>query len=140
SRLIPAHLSYVGLDFNPNYVSLDWKGRAVDGKAVGDILHLPFRPETFKILLLHVIEHFPQQLQLPLLNEAYRALAPSGTLIISTPNVGTLMNADKFLPPNNPKHFHCLRIEEVEEMLQKTGFRKSTRHGYDIFIEYPTPP
>jgi len=107
---------------------------------VGDILHLPFRPETFKILLLHVIEHFPQQLQLPLLNEAYRALAPSGTLIISTPNVGTLMNADKFLPPNNPKHFHCLRIEEVEEMLQKTGFRKSTRHGYDIFIEYPTPP
>ena len=140
SRLIQTNLSYVGIDFNPNYLSRDWKGCAVDGKLVGSILRLPLMPESVKsVLLLHVIEHFPQQLQMPLLKEAYQVLAQGGTMIISTPNLGTLRNSDKFLPPNNPKHFHCLRREELRDLLRQVGFRKIRRHGYDVFVEYPSP-
>ena len=138
STLVPDRLAYVGIDFNPNYLSRDWKGRTVDGRVVGSILRLPIRSDSFKtILLLHVIEHFPQPLQRPLLQEVYRVLAPSGSFIISTPNIGTLMNAEKFMPPNNPKHFHCLRIEEVQDLLQEVGFKRISRHGYDVFVEYP---
>ena len=140
SKVIPAELSYIGIDFNPDYLSRDWMGRAVDGKIMGSILRLPFKSNSFKtVLLLHAIEHFPQQLQTPLLKEAYRVLSLNGTFIISTPNRGTLRNADKFLPPHNPKHFHCLRVEELLDLLDEIGFRKLKRHGYDILLEYPTP-
>jgi len=140
SRLIPEGVSYVGIDFNPNYLSRDWKGRDVDGKLAGSILRLPFRSTSFRtLLLLHVIEHFPEHLQEPLLRETHRVLVPGGTFIISTPNLGTWRNADKFLPPNNPKHYHCLRIEEVQGLLGRVGYRDIRRYGYDIIIEYPHP-
>src|SRR5439155_5109680 len=55
SSLISTKLSYVGIDFNPNYLSRDWKGREVDGKLVGSILRLPLVSDSFKsVLLLHV--------------------------------------------------------------------------------------
>ena len=140
SKLISTNLSYVGIDFNPNYLSIDWKGRRVDGRLLGNIMRLPFTSGAFRaVLLLHVIEHFPQQLQIPLLTEIYRVLGEGGVFVISTPNLGTWRNADKFLPPNNPKHFHCLRIEELRKLLQEVGFRKLRRHPYDIFLEYPHP-
>jgi len=140
SKLISTNLSYVGIDFNPNYLSSDWKGRRVDGRLLGNIMRLPFKSGAFRaVLLLHVIEHFPQQLQVPLLAEIYRVLGAGGVFVISTPNRGTWRNADKFLPPNNPKHFHCLRIGELRQLLQEFGFGKVRRHPYDIFLEYPHP-
>src|SRR5437879_3926823 len=138
SKLISTNLSYVGIDFNPNYLSIDWKGRRVDGRLLGNIMRLPFTSGAFRaVLLLHVIEHFPQQLQIPLLTEIYRVLGEGGVFVISTPNLGTWRNADKFLPPNNPKHFHCLRIEELEALLIRAGFDNIRRHGFDIVIEFP---
>ncbi len=113
SKLISTNLSYVGIAFKSG----------------------AFRA----VLLLHVIEHFPQQLQVPLLAEIYRVLGAGGVFVISTPNRGTWRNADKFLPPNNPKHFHCLRIGELRQLLQEFGFGKVRRHPYDIFLEYPHP-
>jgi len=138
SRLVQNSISYVGIDFNPHYLSEEWKGRRVDGKLGGSILRLPFKSASFRtLLLLHVIEHFPEHLQEPLLDETHRVLAPGGTFIISTPNLGTWRNADKFLPPNNPKHYHCLRIEEVHNLLERVGYKNIRRHGYDVFIESP---
>ncbi len=97
SKLISTNLSYVGIDFNPNYLSSDWKGRRVDGRLLGNIMRLPFKSGAFRaVLLLHVIEHFPQQLQVPLLAEIYRVLGAGGVFVISTPNRGTWRNADKF--------------------------------------------
>jgi SAM-dependent methyltransferase len=140
SRLVQNSIFYVGIDFNPHYLSQEWKGRRVDGKLGGSILRLPFKSASFRtLLLLHVIEHFPEHLQEPLLDETHRVLAPGGTFIISTPNMGTWRNADKFLPPNNPKHYHCLRIEEVHNLLERVGYKNIRRHGYDLFIEYPHP-
>jgi SAM-dependent methyltransferase len=138
SQLIPNSVVYVGIDFNPNYLAHDWKGRRVDGRVGGDILGLPFQNEAFRtVLLLHVIEHFPPEKQVTLLKEAYRVLARNGTFIISTPNLDTLRNADKFLPPNNPKHYHCLHKRELETLLIKAGFGNIRRHGFDIVIEFP---
>ena len=138
SQLVPSSIAYVGIDFNPNYLAHDWKGRQVDGRVGGDILCLPFQDEAFRtVLLLHVIEHFPAEKQLTLLSEAYRVLARKGTFIISTPNLDTYRNADKFLPPNNPKHYHCLHIEELEALLIRAGFDNIRRHGFDIVIEFP---
>src|SRR6266571_5172016 len=83
SSLISTELSYVGIDFNPNYLSRDWKGREVDGKLLGNIMRLPFSSGAFRaVLLLHVIEHFPQQLQVPLLAEIYRVLGAGGVFVI----------------------------------------------------------
>ena len=140
SKLIDRNFSYVGIDFNLNYLSSGWKGRDVDGKIAGNVLELPFRSESLKtVLLLHVVEHFPERLQLPLLKETSRVLQSGGRLIISTPNRGTWRNADLFLPPKNPKHFHCLHKNEVEHLLERAGFREPSRHGYDIFLDYPHP-
>src|SRR3989454_1659026 len=138
SRLVQNSIFYVGIDFNPHYLSEEWKGRRVDGKLGGSILRLPFKSASFRtLLLLHVIEHFPEHLQEPLLDETHRVLAPGGTFIISTPNLDTYRNADKFLPPNNPKHYHCLHIEELEALLIRAGFDNIRRYGFDIVIEFP---
>jgi len=140
SKLIPSSLSYVGVDFNSNYLSGSWRGRSVDARTAGSILCLPFRSNSFRtVLLLQVIEHFPQKLQLPLLTEANRVLTPGGTFISSTPNLGTMWNASKFLPPNDPRHIHCLRMNEVTDLLAAAGFKRLTRIGYDIFMAYPSP-
>ncbi len=52
SKLISTNLSYIGIDFNPNYVSRDWKGRRVDGRLLGNIMRLPFRSGAFRAVLL----------------------------------------------------------------------------------------
>jgi SAM-dependent methyltransferase len=138
SQLISSKVGYVGIDFNPNYLATTWKGRTVDGKIGGNILSLPFLDSSFRTaLLLHVIEHFPAEKQILLLREAYRVLSKRGRLIISTPNLDTLRNAEKFLPPNNPKHFHCLHLQELRTLLKEAGFQEIRRHGFDVVIEYP---
>lgn len=138
SKLIPPEVGYVGIDFNPNYLATDWKGRPVDGKIGGNILSLPFQDSSFRTaLLLHVIEHFPAEKQILLLREAYRVLSKKGKLIISTPNLDTLRNAERFVPPNNPKHSHCLHLQELRMLLEEAGFQEIRRHGFDVVIEYP---
>jgi SAM-dependent methyltransferase len=138
SQLISSKISYIGIDFNPDYLATEWKGRIVDGKIGGNILKLPFEDSSFRTaLLLHVIEHFPTEKQILLLREAYRVLSRRGMLIVSTPNLDTLMNAERFLPPNNPKHFHCLHLRELRMLLEEAGFQEIRRHGFDILIQYP---
>jgi SAM-dependent methyltransferase len=138
SQLIQSKVSYVGIDFNPNYLAANWKGRTVDGKIGGNVLRLPFQDSSFRTaLLLHVIEHFPAEKQILLLREAYRVLSRRGRLVISTPNLDTLRNAERFLPPNNPKHFHCLHLQELRILLEEAGFQEVHRHGFDVVIEYP---
>jgi SAM-dependent methyltransferase len=138
SRFIPSHIAYLGLDFNRNYLSRDWMGRDVDGRVCGNILELPIRDRCLKtVLLLHVIEHLPGSLQGRLLQEIHRVLEGDGTLVLSTPNLGTFRNAASFLPPNNPKHFRCLTLGEARKLLEVAGFQAVSRHGFDIFVEPP---
>jgi hypothetical protein len=58
---------------------------------------------------------------------------------MSTPNRGTLINGDKFLPPHNPKHFHCINEEEAVDLLSTSDYQRIRRHGFDVIIEYPFP-
>ena len=137
--MIPGHIQYLGLDFNADHLKNEWDGREVEARICGNAIQLPFINSSFHtILLRHVIEHLPGPLQVQLLKEAYRVLSNCGTLILSTPNLGTLVHAEKFLPPHDPTHFRCLNSGEVKALLTTVGFRSIRRHAYDLVVEYPS--
>ena len=137
--MIPDHIQYFGIDFNTDHLKNEWDGRDVEARICGNAIQLPFINSSFRtILLRHVIEHLPSILQMQLLKEAYRVLSNFGTLIISTPNLGTLVHAEKFLPPYDPTHFRCLTSGEVKVLLTGVGFRSIRRHAYDLVVEYPS--
>jgi SAM-dependent methyltransferase len=91
-RRSPAGLA-VGMEYDPTYVAQARDGqprlRLVRGSAAG----LPFADGAFDaVLLLDVLEHLPAEA--PAIAEAWRALRPGGTLILSVPYRGPLAWAD----------------------------------------------
>lgn len=50
------------------------------------------RPDTFAVvLLLDVLEHFPNEQQIPLLAAIHRSLIPGGRVIVKTPNANSIV-------------------------------------------------
>jgi len=137
-QFLPQDLEYVGIDFNDDYLTISWMGKGKNNKIVGEATHLPLRDNVFDIVLnLHMIEHLAEFLQENLISELSRVLKKGGQLIISTPNLGTWFNANQFVPPHNPKHYHCLTYSKLSSLLLQGNFRNIERFGFDIIIEYP---
>ena len=137
-QFLPQNLEYVGIDFNDDYLTILWMGKRKTSKIVGDATHLPLRDNVFDAVLnLHTIEHLPEFLQENLVSELSRVLKKGGQLVISNPNLGTWFNAHQFVPPHNPKHYHCLTYSELSNLLSQSGLKNIKRFGFDILIEYP---
>jgi SAM-dependent methyltransferase len=67
------------------------------------------------IVSFETIEHLPQSLQAPMIEEFARALAPDGILILSSPNRPEYSPPDA---PPNPFHIYELDRKELEILLE----------------------
>lgn len=84
---------------------------------VARLEELPFADESFQLAVcFEVIEHLEDYRAL--LKEARRVLAPSGQLIISTPNVEYYAESRKLNGPN-PFHVHEFSYEEFRDVLSE---------------------
>lgn len=104
----------------------------------GDICHLPYKNNSFdKIILSEVLEHVPDDLRA--LREEKRVLKKGGFLIITVPNHNYSFLWDpvnkilEFLFKRHiqkgfwsgiwNKHLRLYSIEEIKELVEKSGFR-----------------
>jgi 2-polyprenyl-3-methyl-5-hydroxy-6-metoxy-1,4-benzoquinol methylase len=79
-----------GIDCNPIRTTRAMQRFRKVNIVLGDLLHTPFKPNTFDIILCsQVIEHISQDDVL--LEELEKVLKPGGILILGTPNEGCLM-------------------------------------------------
>jgi 2-polyprenyl-3-methyl-5-hydroxy-6-metoxy-1,4-benzoquinol methylase len=61
--------------------------------AVASVLNLPFRNETFDLIVMwEVIEHVPAGTEMQAFAEVHRTLAACGSLLLSTPNKNIISN------------------------------------------------
>lgn len=74
------------------------------------------------ITAFHVIEHLPWELQLKLLQEAHRLLAPDGLLIVEWPNAENVEVATSTFWLD-PTHTRLLPASLVSFMVEYVGFR-----------------
>jgi O-antigen chain-terminating methyltransferase len=82
---------------------------------------------------LHVVEHLPLDLQVRLVVEARRVLAPDGLLILETPNVQSLaVGASSFWV--DPTHERPVHPAFLTFLLEEAGLREVTT----TFL-HPTP-
>jgi len=74
------------------------------------------------ITAFHVVEHWPMQEILALVQEAYRVLEPGGLLIIETPNPANLLMASTEFW-NDPTHHHPIPVKLLEFVYEYFRFR-----------------
>jgi ubiquinone/menaquinone biosynthesis C-methylase UbiE len=79
------------------------------------VASLPLADRSVDLIVsFETIEHLPQSLQAPMIDEFVRVLAPDGILILSSPN------RPEYSPPEappNPFHIHELDRKELEALL-----------------------
>ena len=73
------------------------------------------------VVALHVVEHLPADLQVRLVHEARRVLAPGGLLLLETPNVTSLaVGASTFWV--DPTHLRPVHPEFLRFLVEDAGF------------------
>jgi len=116
--------STIGLDINR------WALVQAKKVAVRTYLHegfaedLPYASASFgAVIIKHVVEHLPRPERC--IAELGRILAPGGLLVLSTPNLSSLlkpMKGDQWIGYKDPTHISLKSPEEWLELLIKTGF------------------
>jgi O-antigen chain-terminating methyltransferase len=73
------------------------------------------------VVALHVVEHLPADLQVRLVHEARRVLAPGGMLLLETPNITSLaVGASTFWV--DPTHLRPVHPEFLRFLVEDAGF------------------
>lgn len=89
------------------------------------------------VVSMHVIEHLPTDLQVRLVFEAHRVLAPGGVLVLETPNTLSLSTAatNFWVDPTHERPVHPLFLEFLA---RESGFaRAETRLLHPIGASLP---
>lgn len=90
---------------------------------------LKTRPEGFDVLVhFEVIEHMHSKHQLPFLKACFACLKSGGTMLMSTPAYDGVRHA--------ANHIAELRIEELQKLTEKAGFKVERRYGTFMDIKY----
>ncbi len=69
----------------------------------------------------HIIEHLPFKVMVRIMDEALRALAPGGLLVLETPNPANLLTASRYFHLD-PTHRNPLPFETVAMVAEARGF------------------
>ena len=79
-----------GIDYNPLRITRAKNKLQETSIIQGDLLKLPFKEQTFDVILLnHVLEHIPEDSVV--LHELNRSLKQDGLLIVGVPNEGCIL-------------------------------------------------
>ena len=85
---------------------------------------LPFASGMFGVVIIkHVVEHLPHPERA--IAEIGRSTAPGGVLILSTPNLASLLKpwkGDKWIGYQDPTHISLKPPQEWLELIRKAGF------------------
>lgn len=102
---------------------------------------LPFAEDTFGVVIIkHVVEHLPHPEKA--IGEISRVTAPGGALILSTPNLGSLLKpwkGSRWIGYQDPTHISLKPPQEWLELVQGAGF-KLVRVFADGFWDAPYIP
>lgn len=128
SRLIDQHVSGRAIDLGCGtmpfresmerraviYHSIDMRPRSEGASCVGDIRHLPMVSDSSydSAICLEVLEHIPNPFQA--IDEIYRVLKPSGTLIVSVPHLSRLHD--------EPHDYFRFTDHGLRHLLEYAGF------------------
>ncbi len=90
----------------------------------GSAQELPFTSNVFDVVIIkHIVEHLPQPDKA--IAEIGRVTAPGGTLILSTPNLDSLLKpwkGDRWIGYQDPTHISLRKPAEWLEMIRAAGF------------------
>ena len=113
-----AGLETHGVDLDPAMLAHAGAHRIVEAEALD---YLQSTPETFDVVsALHVIEHFPVGEGAALVRLGGSRLAPGGSLIVATPNPGSLPTiAHEFW--KDPTHVRPYDVELLEFLCRDAG-------------------
>lgn len=121
------------LNNNANVYGIDFSDRAIGFAelitpeiqfSVGSILDVSFPDEMFDLITcIEVLEHLPDDDQIPALRELRRLLKPDGLLIVTVPSVRLKM------PPH---HFRHYTLEHLRHLLNFCGFSVVSEKGQSI--------
>ena len=102
---------------------------------------LPFADASFNVVIIkHIVEHLPDPAQA--LREIGRVTEPGGTLILATPNLGSLLKpwkGDKWIGYQDPTHISLKPPEEWIRLIRSADF-SPLRIFSDGFWDVPYLP
>lgn len=102
---------------------------------------LPFADASFNMVIIkHIVEHLPDPAQA--LREIGRVTEPGGTLILATPNLGSLLKpwkGDKWIGYQDPTHISLKPPEEWLNLIRAAEFHP-LRVFSDGFWDVPYVP
>jgi ubiquinone/menaquinone biosynthesis C-methylase UbiE len=85
---------------------------------------LPFEDAAFNVVIIkHIVEHLPNPEKA--INEIGRVTAKDGTLILATPNLGSMLKpwkGDKWIGYQDPTHISLKQPQEWLSMIESAGF------------------
>ncbi|HEY5902809.1 MAG TPA: class I SAM-dependent methyltransferase [Anaerolineales bacterium] len=102
---------------------------------------LPFASGSFDVVIIkHIVEHLPDPAQA--IREIGRVTAPGGTLILATPNLGSLLKpwkGERWIGYQDPTHISLKPPEEWLALIKEAGF-SFKRVFADGFWDVPYVP
>jgi 2-polyprenyl-3-methyl-5-hydroxy-6-metoxy-1,4-benzoquinol methylase len=102
---------------------------------------LPFAGGSFEVVIIkHIVEHLPDPARA--IQEIGRITAPGGTLILATPNLGSLLKpwkGERWIGYQDPTHISLKPPEEWLALIRQAGFSLK-RVFADGFWDVPYVP
>ncbi len=103
---------------------------------------LPFASNSFHVVIIkHVVEHLPRPEQA--IRELGRILAPGGTLILSAPNLASLLKplkGDRWIGYQDPTHISLKPPDEWLHLIRREAGLRVVRTSSDGFWDVPYLP
>ncbi len=117
-----AGLAAHGVDANAAMTAL-CRAAGLDCVEADALTHLAGQPDGSlgAITGFHIIEHLPFKVMVRIMDEALRALAPGGLLILETPNPANILTASRYFHLD-PTHRNPLPAEMVAMVAEARGF------------------